>query len=730
MVVRRRSEWGAAVATRDRFARKLHPRLRCIRNGAAEVNLLRSDLSSTVATSSPAAPPPPKIFAAAAGVPTLAASDSFVQALEPGAAPARPRLKKLSRLKNQKQASNSFVNVFVELVRSGDADDTSTRTIKKLEGLTKRGLDGDLQRRSGILVRRNFISAAIPVSALKDLDKDSEIAFVHPSEPLTFDRPTVERDGGPPPTPKIIGDDSIQAKHRSGEGVIIGIIDVGGFDFAHEDFLDAQGKTRFLSIWDQGGNSRKPPSANGKKRFTYGSELTQALMNKAIAAQKAGDFPATLVEQQSQQSEGSHGTHVTSIAAGNSGVCPKADIAAVLISVPMLEDSIEERRTTFTDTTRIVDAVEYLLEIAQKEKKPISINISLGTNGAAHDGSNGVSRWLDALLSSPGRAISVAAGNAGQEKATSPDDIGFIMGRIHASGRIAATGLAVDLEWTVVGNGFEDMSENELEIWYGAQDRLTVMLKPPGSADWITVNPCEYVENRRLHSGTFVSVYNELYHPTNGANYAAIYLSPNLDRANLRGVAAGVWTVRLIGQEIRDGRFDCWIERDDPIDVGSYRGVRLVRFPSFFTERSNVDSHSISSLACGQRVIAVANLDEPKQRINISSSQGPTRDNRNKPEVAAPGTDILAAKGFSQDGKSWISMTGTSMASPYVTGVVGLMLAANTELTSAQCAGILQRTAAPLPGGSYNWANDSGFGVVNPAAAVLEASTFTERREV
>jgi hypothetical protein len=224
------------------------------------------------------------------------------------------------------------------------------------------------------------------------------------------------------------------------------------------------------------------------------------------------------------------------------------------------------------------------------------------------------------LAATRNREVVLVPTNAGQEKAERDDDLGFVMGRIHASGRIGASGLAVDLEWSVIGSGFLDMSENELEIWYGAQDRLTVMLKPPGANEWITVKPCEFVENRRLPSGTTVSVYNELYHPTNGANYAAIYLSPNLDRQNPRGVAPGIWTVRLVGDEIRDGRFNCWIERDDLIDVGSYKGVRLMRFPSFFSEKSNVDSHSISSLACGQRVIAVANLDEVRQRINISSS--------------------------------------------------------------------------------------------------------------
>ena len=62
-------------------------------------------------------------------------------------------------------------------------------------------------------------------------------------------------------------------------------------------------------------------------------------------------------------------------------------------------------------------------------------------------------------------------------------------------------------------------------------------------------------------------------------------------------------------------------------------------------------------------------------------------------------------------------------------GVIGLMLSANRDLTSAQCAGILQRTAQPLPGVSFEWQTDSGFGLINPEAAIGEATTFTERTE-
>jgi subtilisin family serine protease len=723
------------MAASDEISRKLHPRLRCLRNGAASVNLLRSDISSTVATA-------PSISAEALGVPASLDLSLFRENLpiRPAEIPPRrrPRLAKRPKLAQQPPADRSYVNVFVELYRDRTADGAEVRraAVERISAIAQRGpadqTDPDRTSLGGdFMVRRNFVSATVPITSLAALEQNPDVAFVHPSEPLTFDQPILRANLAAAPASRSVGGADLRKAHRDGEGVIIGIIDVGGFDFAHPDFRDAQDGTRFIAIWDQGGDFREPPSSHGYSRFDYGSELTKPLMDAAIAAEKAGKFPATFAEQQSQRSEGSHATHVASIAAGNKGVCPKAMVAAVLISIPTLEDRTEERRATFSDSMRIVHGVEYLLEIAQRENKPISINISLGTNGGAHDGSSGVSRWIDALLSAPGRAVCVAAGNAGQEKAQNSEDLGFIVGRIHSSGRIASRGLSVDLEWTVIGNGVEDMSENELEVWYGAQDRLTVMLKPPNpDAYWITVRPREYVQNRRLPSGTTVSIYNELYHPINGSNYAAIYLTPNFQPGSLRGVEAGIWKVRLFGDEIRDGRFHCWIERDDPIEIGGQRGVRLYRFPSFFSEASNIDSNSISSLACGHRVIAVANLDHARQRINISSSQGPTRDDRTKPDVAAPGTDIVAAKGFSEDNRLWIGMTGTSMASPYVAGVVGLMLAANADLTSAQCSGILQRTARPLPGSSYQWCNDAGFGAIDPVAAVEEARTFNQRTEV
>jgi subtilisin family serine protease len=188
--------------------------------------------------------------------------------------------------------------------------------------------------------------------------------------------------------------------------------------------------------------------------------------------------------------------------------------------------------------------------------------------------------------------------------------------------------------------------------------------------------------------------------------------------------------VRIQGRDIRDGRYHGWIERDDPTPLGRIGDRAAWNFPSFFSQRSNVDNSSVSSLACGNRVICVANYEQQRDQINISSSQGPTRDNRLKPDVAAPGTDVVAASGFTGPDDLWVSMTGTSMASPFVTGLAGLMLAVEPRLTAAQIEGIIHRTSRPLPGASHEWSDSAGFGVINPEGCLTEAANAMRRREV
>ena len=131
------------------------------------------------------------------------------------------------------------------------------------------------------------------------------------------------------------------------------------------------------------------------------------------------------------------------------------------------------------------------------------------------------------------------------------------------------------------------------------------------------------------------------------------------------------------------------------------------RFPSFFSEASNVDNSSVGSLACGRRVISVANLHEAEERVHITSSQGPTRDDRNKPELLAPGTDIVAANGFAGPSDAWIGMTGTSMASPHIAGAAALLYQAGQRTPLEVKATLINTTD------NYGWDSASGWGYVN-----------------
>lgn len=674
-------------------ARKFQPKLRVVANGSEDVNAMRSFQCGAVIVDKE----------------DSTIRDEMGSTSVPITSKELPRTARRGQLKSLPKRVQT--NVFVQTLRPTDG--------KKVKGETAR--------------RGNLRTATVGLSELKSLSADDNVSYVEIGANLSAPTPEISNKeiAAPDPTRWNFGDEVLQTRHQFGKNVLIGIIDVEGFDFSHSDFLDATGKSRIVRIWDQGGSVRASPSKRDKRasyeEFNYGSEIRKEDIDSALASAAQFNLPAHDLEPQSQMIESAHATHVASIAAGNHGVCSQATIAAVVISLPKAD---AERRRTFFDSTRLAHAIDYLMNLGEELHMPVAINISLGTNGQAHDGSGAINRWIDAAVSQPGRCICVAAGNAGQEVAHFEGDSGFVMGRVHTSGRVSSRGLTTDIEWLVVGNGLADISENELEIWYSSQDLMAVSVRPPNGA-WIgPVRPREFIENRQLADKTFISIYNEVFNPANGANYISVYLSPFLNSAGIVGIGAGQWTVRLHGLEIKDGRYHGWIERDDPRRVGKIgEDKEAWRFPSFFSQRSMVDDSTVSSLGCGFRTLSVANLDDSRELINTTSSQGPTRDGRFKPDVAAPGTDIVAANGFAGSSKPWVAMTGTSMASPFVTGVVGMMLAIEPSLTAAQIEGIVQTTARPLSGDDYTWKNNAGFGRLDPEKCLQESARINQRED-
>lgn len=84
-------------------------------------------------------------------------------------------------------------------------------------------------------------------------------------------------------------------------------------------------------------------------------------------------------------------------------------------------------------------------------------------------------------------------------------------------------------------------------------------------------------------------------------------------------------------------------------------------------------------------------------------------------DVAAPGSWVLGPWQVQMGKLSWYFVSGTSMASPHVAGIVALMAQKKNDLTASEAEAILESTATPLPG----WGPEAtGSGLVDAAAAL------------
>lgn len=550
-----------------------------------------------------------------------------------------------------------------------------------------------------------FYACSLPVTELEELASRPEVLFVEAGRPLRPQLDTSRKEtkadtvhAGAPGEPAL-----------RGSGVIVGVIDIG-LDYTLDDFKKPDGTTRVAFLWDQALTpmaGEQPPAG-----FPYGVEYTASQINAAL---NAGD-PFSVVRHKPEP--GSHGTHVAGIAAGNGrsaggnfaadkfiGLAPESTIIFV-------QPAIEPGNATFTDSVRAAEAVAYIFEKAQQMGLPCVVNMSLGQNGGSHDGESLLERAIDRLLETPGRAFVVAAGNEH-------------IWREHASG-VLAPGSVRTLQWKVggglplsgggsTGSG-ADVTPNEMEIWYSSRDLFEVRVTDPLGNATEVVSPGNTVGPVTLSTGNQIFIDSERFTRLNGD--ARIYIE--VSRGTSSPVQAGVWQVEIRAVESRNGRFDAWIERD------ARRSANNFADQSFFVGADFDPKSTLGTPATGRRSIAVANYDHVTQAVQPSSGRGPTRDGRSKPEISAPGTDILSsgAMGARPNPVSPLSaipmrvrMSGTSMASPHVAGVVALLLQERKELTAEQIRKLLIASAAPPPGVPV-FDMDWGFGRLDAASAV------------
>lgn len=141
--------------------------------------------------------------------------------------------------------------------------------------------------------------------------------------------------------------------------------------------------------------------------------------------------------------------------------------------------------------------------------------------------------------------------------------------------------------------------------------------------------------------------------------------------------------------------------------------------------RSSGDER-VASPSTADAALSVANIDK-SGAVNPGSLPGPRiGDYAIKPEIGAPGTDIVSARSPSggqhlQPGP-YLSLTGTSMASPHVAGAAALLAQANPAWSAAQLKAALMGAAAPNP--SYD-VFAQGAGQLDVPAALQQPVTVS-----
>jgi hypothetical protein len=422
--------------------------------------------------------------------------------------------------------------------------------------------------------------------------------------------------------------------------------------------------TRLLSLWDQRDQAVGPrPDLYGYGSVHDRDEIDRALQDPR-PYERLGYHPAVA----DLKANGTHGMRVVDITAGNGqaggpvGIAPEADLIFV-----HLADRNAGGLAPFGDSVRLLEAVDFISRTAGPQ--PCVINISAGRTCGPKDGTTLVERAFDELLAAtPGRFIVNSAGN-------------YRCWRTHSCGTIAP-GETRSLT-VVVDPG--DVVLNEVEVWYDGGDEFAVRIDPPGYTAGRPV--CVGERSDLLVEGRVIGrVYHRKHDPNNGDNHIVAYLDPV-------GLA-GNWTVTLEARRVRSGRFHAWIERDDSCSGCQAR----------FTADDSNRATTVGSIATSHLplIVGAYNGHDPDRPAASFSSCGPTGDGRLKPDLVAPGVGVLAARsapaGASHNPGSCVRGSGTSFATPHVTGAVALCFqVAGNRLSAHQIRSLVLGSCDPVP---------------------------------
>ena len=498
----------------------------------------------------------------------------------------------------------------------------------------------------------------------------------------------------------------------TGEGVVMGIQDIG-FDLTHPNFYTADGsRYRIKRLWDQLSADTVGSTMYVGAEYTDEAALTDYRHSRDAVIQ-------------------SHGTHTLGIAAGSGydkhyrGMAYDADIC--LVSNAVSDDVVFIDSADLYKYTYATDALgfKYIFDYAESQRRPCVISFSEGSDEDLR-GDDVLYYEMLRRMTGPGRIIVSSAGNSGH-----------ILNYIHKSAGDESAGTYISSSLDNLTMVLQSPDDFALRIIaYGAEgrDSLTIASRKVVDSSDSTLTVTVMLGGARFVVD--MTAYRSSAYPDKTAYDFYIEGPDRIGRAPSL-------SLEILGKES-----DVELFRTGATTFYSYGDS-----PHF---RSGDNTHGINSPSAAPSVICVGATSYRKNFRNKDgknvvvdwgaggvraaySSVGPTVDGRTKPDVMAPGSNVISSIGsywfekkpnelefvvdssyFNGDKYYWSASTGTSMSSPAVGGIVALWLQANPGLTPDDVLGVISRTSNPVSGHDGSHDNLCGYGQIDAYRGLLD----------
>lgn len=556
----------------------------------------------------------------------------------------------------------------------------------------------------------NIFIADIPVSCLTEMSLDPHVLRIearqHPH--VLLDSTALHVNA----VPVYSGQDLPQA--YTGKDVVVGVMDIG-FDLTHPTFYDTvTSDYRIRCLWDQLSADTIGSS------FYVGNDYQGRQELLAYAHSRDG------LDQ-------SHGTHTAGIAAGAGYTSPYTGMAyesdICLVANATSENAVLIDSADYYKYTYATDALgfKYIFDYADRVGKPCVINFSEGSTQDFRGDDLLLYEVLDSLTG-PGHILVASAGNTGWQKCYIHKPVGkdragaFVSNSRPKIFHTLKSTQSFLLRFRIYGGQTPAVVDIPTADVLSSVDSLLM--------DTIAVDGRKYV----VQIGAYPSCYNKV---------ELVYDVMMQSEEDAFGTQYPV-SMEMVGA---DADIQCYRVSGD-FNVNSLD-------PSLDAGDNTHGIYSPSSAPCVISVGASAYrgwivnykgeqkiFDQGRNgQIASFSAVGPTFDNRIKPDVTAPGVNVISSyssfrlathpdsyedgwdvEHFDFKGRtySWNCNSGTSMAAPVVTGAIALWLEADPKLSPDDCKEIFSKTCTHTdPSLSYP-NNLYGHGQIDVYAGLLE----------